>query len=439
MNTCTISRWRPFQSIVDLPELRCEGLPLLEVSLRELHQIIQPLALVVAAYSLVQRPPHQLHRVALRRPRGQGMQIDAPFRVLHVLLNPLAHVAAVVVHREVQFLVAAVGSSHLVEQPDEQLAVPALRGHPVQAPRLEVQRPRDPHLAVGSRSAQVPLFTFSHPAEAHLGVGLQLGLVLEKRSRFLGHLQDIPEPRPLLFDLLVGAFLGRYRTRPPPVEAETKERAADGLPANRGGPLPEKLEGEQLAAPARAQPAMPGGRVLFEQALDALLIGRTFQQRFRASPYAVVEGPSPLPDEASDDRVDGGARAEEDPSDLGGRATIGDEQHDVHPQPPAGSLFALHLDDEVLAFLRGDGDTLHGRPSLWWLDGFGVFTMPQEMAVCSIILCSYLACSCLASRLAPAPRSGNRGRPASRPPAVSAPGCCRPWRAVGTPGLRGAG
>src|SRR5215218_3345017 len=25
----------------------------------------------------------------------------------------------------------------------------------------------------------------------------------------------------------------------------------------------------------------------------------------------------------------------------------------------------------------GDGDTLHWRPSLWWLDGCGVFTMPQ--------------------------------------------------------------
>jgi hypothetical protein len=37
-----------------------------------------------------------------------------------------------------------------------------------------------------------------------------------------------------------------------------------------------------------------------------------------------------------------------------------------------------------------EGDTSHGRPFLWWLAGFGVFTMPQEMAVCSIILCIYL-------------------------------------------------
>ena len=39
----------------------------------------------------------------------------------------------------------------------------------------------------------------------------------------------------------------------------------------------------------------------------------------------------------------------------------------------------------------GEGDTLDGRPFLWWLGGFGIFTMPQEMAVCSIILCIYLA------------------------------------------------
>src|SRR3954452_11680047 len=238
------------------------------------------------------------------------MQIDAPFRVLHVFLHPLAHVAAVVVHREVQFPVAAVGSSQLVEQPDEQLAVPALPGHPVQAPRLEVQRPRDPHLAVGSRSAEVLLFAFSHPAVAHFGVSLQLGLVLEKRSRFLGHLQDILEPRPLLFDLLLGAFLGRYPTRPSPAEAETMERAADGLSANRGGPLPEKLQGEQLATPARAQPAMPGGRVLFEQALEAL-VRLLPEQRSRPAPSAVVEARLALPEEAGYDRVHGGARAEE--------------------------------------------------------------------------------------------------------------------------------
>jgi hypothetical protein len=40
--------------------------------------------------------------------------------------------------------------------------------------------------------------------------------------------------------------------------------------------------------------------------------------------------------------------------------------------------------------LWGDGDILHVRPSLLWLDGCGVFTMPQRTAVCSIILCIYL-------------------------------------------------
>jgi hypothetical protein len=40
--------------------------------------------------------------------------------------------------------------------------------------------------------------------------------------------------------------------------------------------------------------------------------------------------------------------------------------------------------------LRGDDDILHVRPSLWWLDGCGVFTMPQRTVACSIILCIYL-------------------------------------------------
>jgi hypothetical protein len=55
--------------------------------------------------------------------------------------------------------------------------------------------------------------------------------------------------------------------------------------------------------------------------------------------------------------------------------------------------FSLHFPYEILAFGGGDGDTLHGRPFLLWLDGFGVFTMPQETVVCSIILCIYLDAS----------------------------------------------
>jgi hypothetical protein len=62
----------------------------------------------------------------------------------------------------------------------------------------------------------------------------------------------------------------------------------------------------------------------------------------------------------------------------------------VHPEPSTGSHFALHLEDEIFAFLRGDDDILQVRPSLWWLDGCGVFTMPQRTVACSIILCNYL-------------------------------------------------
>jgi hypothetical protein len=51
--------------VVDLSELDSERLPLLKIALCELHQFIQPFALVVAAYGLMQGPQHQLHRVAL--------------------------------------------------------------------------------------------------------------------------------------------------------------------------------------------------------------------------------------------------------------------------------------------------------------------------------------------------------------------------------------
>src|SRR5215210_4140620 len=110
-----------------------------------------------------------------------------------------------------------------------------------------------------------------------------------KRARFLRHLQDILKPGVLLYDLLCGAFLGRDGVRPPPAEAQAVQRAAECLPAHkRGGPLPEELEGDELATPARAQPAMLGGGILLEQLLDALT--RLLpEQRPRTAPSVVVE------------------------------------------------------------------------------------------------------------------------------------------------------
>src|SRR5215210_8340759 len=390
MDTRPTSRWWPLQMIVDLSELQSEWLSLIKVALRELHQILQSSAFMVAAYSLVQRPPHQLHRVALRRPRGQGVQIDAASRILHVLLHQLACMAAVIVGRQVQLLVAAVDPSKFIEQPNEKLAVPAFPRDPMQTSRSEVESPGNPHLAVGTRSRQGLLLSLSHPAEAYFGVGLQLGLVLEERARlFLGHLQNILQPCVLLLDLLPGVFLGRDGARPPPAVLQPVQRAAERLPAHRGHSLPEELQADELTTPARAEPSVGGGRIPLKQLLEAL-VGLLAEQRPRPARFAVVEGGGSFPEKAGDDRVDGGARAEENPGDLGGRESVGGEKGDVHPEPATGLRLALHFDDEALAYFGSNGDILHVRPFLWWLDGFGVFTMPQRTAVCSIILCIYL-------------------------------------------------
>src|SRR5215218_5394155 len=144
----------------------------------------------------------------------------------------------------------------------------------------------------------------------------------------------------------------------------------------------------QLQRSWRAQPAVVGGRILFDQMLDALV--RSFsQQRLRASPLPVIEGHPPQQSDRGPRRR-WCLRTEEGAGDLGGRATLRSEQDDVHPQSAAGFRFALHFGDEALAYLGGEGDILHVRPSLCWLDGCGVFTMPQRTAVCSIILCIYL-------------------------------------------------
>jgi hypothetical protein len=102
---------------------------------------------------------------------------------------------------------------------------------------LEVQRPADPHLAIGAWGAKGPLFTSAHPTEAHLGIRLQLGFVLEKRAGLLRHLQDVFEPRVLALDLLLGAFLGPDRARPPPAVLQPVQRAAKCLAARGGEPL----------------------------------------------------------------------------------------------------------------------------------------------------------------------------------------------------------
>src|SRR5919107_4632008 len=398
MDTRSSSRRRPFQPLVDLSELQSERLPLLEITFGELHQIVQPLTLMVAAHRLVQRPPHQFHRVALGRPRRKRMQTDATPGVLHVFLHPLARVACVVVRRQVQLLVAAVGSAQLLEQPYEQFVVPALPGHPVQTPCVEVQSPADPHFAVGPRGAKRLLFPCAHPAEAHLGVGLQLGLVLEKEhassrvirrmSSSLAHFCSMCSSESL------SGPTGRGLLQRKPSRWSARRTVCRLTRLAARSPNSWRAMSLQLQRSWRAQPAVVGGRILLDRMLEALV--RSFsEQRLRASPLAVVEGHPSLTTKASYDRVEGGARTEEHAGDLGGRAILRSEQDDVHPQSAAGFRFALQFGDEALAYLWGDGDILHVRPSLLWLDGCGVFTMPQRAAVCSIILCIYLEDPCL--------------------------------------------
>src|SRR5215216_2546468 len=238
------------------------------------------------------------------------MQTDAPCRVLHVVLDPFAGMACVVVHGQVQFFVTAVGPAQLFEQFDEQLAVLSLSRHPMEAPRLEVERPADPHLAVRPRGPKRPLLALAHPAEADPGVGLKPALVLEEGARLLDHRKDIRKPRPLSLFVLFGALLGPDRTRPPPAEAQAMERAANRLSAQQGGPLLEQLHGQELAAPARSQPPVGGGRLLFDQTLE-VLFRRLAEQRFGSAPSTILEGAHPpfLLEEVLDEGVDCGPGA----------------------------------------------------------------------------------------------------------------------------------
>src|SRR5215203_77510 len=111
----------------------------------------------------MQRPPHQFHRIALRRPGRQWVQMDASARILYVFLDLFAGVARVVVCCQVQLPMATIGSAQLIEQLDEQLVVLAFSPHPVKSARSEIERPGDPHLVVGARGFQRALVAFAHP------------------------------------------------------------------------------------------------------------------------------------------------------------------------------------------------------------------------------------------------------------------------------------
>src|SRR5215211_5049505 len=356
------SRRRPSQPFVVRFQLWVEGLPLLQITLRELKKLTQVLAAMVAAYRLVQRPPDQLYGISLRAPGRQRIQTHSPSARFHVSLDSSAGMAWVVVYGKVQASVAAVDPPKLFEQFQKQLIVFALSCYPEEAARSEVERSGDPLFLVGPRSRQPPLFPFAHPSKPDPRIRLDLGLVLEKGSPVPEHLKDLLESFSLLLWVLLG---GRDRTRPPPAELKVVQGTANRLPACHEGSLSEQLQHQHRAAPARAQPTMLRGRAPFHQRLDPLSC-RLVQKRSRAALLAIVEGHLPLLAEPAGDRVDGGARTEKDSGDVSRRVAIGSEQHDVHPQPAAGFSLALHQADEVLALLGEEGDTLHlGGCSLW--------------------------------------------------------------------------
>jgi hypothetical protein len=200
------------------------------------------------------------------------------------------------------------------------------------------------------------------------------------------HLKDLVQS----FLLLLWVLGGWDRTRPPPSKVQTVQGATNRLSAYYEGSLSKKLQYHNRATPARAQPTVLCGRMLFDQRLDPLL-RQVAQKRSWSSPLVIVKGAGPFPHETMGDRVDGGTGAEKHPGDMGRAIAIRGEQHYVHSQPAARFSLTLHPADEVLALFWSEGDTLHlGGCLFLWLARFGVFTMPQKMAACSIILCIYL-------------------------------------------------
>lgn len=85
------------------------------------------------------------------------------------------------------------------------------------------------------------------------------------------------------------------------------QSAAKRLPAHEEGSLSKQLQHHKRATPARAQPTVLRGRVLFDQRLDPL-VHRLIQKRSRASLLAIEKGCLPFSQETLDDRVNGVVR-----------------------------------------------------------------------------------------------------------------------------------
>jgi hypothetical protein len=165
----------------------------------------------------------------------------------------------------------------------------------MEAPRLEVQRPADPHLAIGGWGAKGPLFSSAHPTEAHLGIPLQLGFVLCKNepasssvicrmsSSLVACLRSICSSEPFSGPTGRG-LLQRYSTA-----CAARGEVSRGSPPASLSLISCRQRSLQLQRSWRAQPAMLDGRVLFEQFLDRL-VGLLVEQRHGAAPLALVEG-----------------------------------------------------------------------------------------------------------------------------------------------------
>jgi hypothetical protein len=176
------------------------------------------------------------------------------------------------------------------------------------------------------------LLTFAHPAEAHSGVRLDLGLILQKGCLVLSqHLKDLLES----FSLFL-AFVGDpWRVGPDETSSIESSGGAQGA-ANRLSGLLRGLALEKVAKPQQSNSsASATKRALWASALPPErldpLLRQVAQKRSWSSPLVIVKGALlPFPHETMGDRVDGGTGAEKHPGDMGRAVAIRSEQHYVH-------------------------------------------------------------------------------------------------------------
>ena len=151
----------------------------------QIEQLLHGLTAMTAGEFFVQRPPHPLNRICLRRVSGEVMEHQPMAPAAQIALHGLTVMAAGIVTNEMDLPVTPQAAAQVVELADEQSRGAALCGAPGSHPQRSgppVKRARQLAFLVGAGGGNLSLVAAAHPHGPDFGIGVDSDLVLEQRA-----------------------------------------------------------------------------------------------------------------------------------------------------------------------------------------------------------------------------------------------------------------